>query len=239
MRPLTLVLAGLASTMPLMAQETDKAASSFPGLKTLNVDGNDSPHATKISYDPALAEVINKPLNAAGAANNAEPEVTRLLVAKLDREGQAKYTIDFDPGPSADPSFIISNEKSGERIGSIGADALTVPGNGFIYSTGRTNNLHVERQKFAIRDGKLEEIKQPFSYVGLHTKSNVPLTLTAGKGTGEVIAKLDKDSQLTVVLRDGEHLLIKTPFGLVGWWKMKTDVMAENAEIEGIYYAGD
>lgn len=239
MRPLTLVLAGLASTLPLTAQETDKAASSFPGLKTLNVDGSDSPHATKISYDPALAEVINKPLNAAGAANNAEPEVTRLLVARLDREGEAKYTIDFDPGPSADPTFTISSEKSGERIGSIGADALTVPGNGFIYSTGRTNNLHQERQKFSIRDGKLVEIEQPFSYVGLDTKANVPLTLTAGKSTGEVIAKINKGGEVTVVLRDGDHLLVKTPFGLLGWWKMNTEVMADNAEIEGIYYAGD
>lgn len=239
MRPLTLVLAGLASVLPLTAQETDKTASSFPGLKTLNVDGSDSPQATKISYDPALAEVINKPLNAAGAANNAEPEVTRLLVARLDREGQAKYTIDFDPGPSADPTFIISNEKSGERIGSIGADALTVPGNGFIYSSGRSNNLHVERQKFAIREGKLVEVEQPFSYVGLDTKANVPLTLTAGKGTGEVIAKVNKGGEVNVVLRDGEYLLIKTPFGLIGWWKMNTEVMADNAEIEGIYYAGD
>jgi hypothetical protein len=83
------------------------------------------------------------------------------------------------------------------------------------------------------------EIEQPFSYVGLDTKANVPLTLTAGKSTGEVIAKVSKGGEVTVVLRDGDHLLIKTPFGLIGWWKMNTEVMADNAEIEGIYYAGD
>ena len=237
MRPLTLVLAGLASTMPLVAEEPNKTNASFPGLKTLKVDGSDSPQATKVSYDPALAEVVNKPLNPAAA--NGEPEVTRILVARLDREGQAKYTIDFDPGPSADPTFIITHEKTGERIGAIGADSLTLPGNGFIYSSGRSNNLHVERQKFAIRENKLVEVKQPFSYVGLDSKANVPLTLTAGKSTGEVIANVPKGGEVSVVLRDGEYLLVKTPFGLIGWWKMNTEVMAANAEIEGIYYAGD
>jgi hypothetical protein len=237
MRSLTLVLAGLASSLPLTAEETD--ASSFPGLKVINVAGSDSPQGTRISYDPALAQVINKPLKAS-AADSGEPEITRLLAAtRVDREGQAKYTIDFDPGPSADPTFIISDEKSGERVGSIGADSLTVPGNGFIYALGRSNNLHLERQKFAIREGKLVEIQQPFSYVGLDSKANVPLTLTANKGTGDVIAKIPKGDALQVVLRDGEYLLIKTQFGLIGWWKMKTDVTPDTTEIEGIYYAGD
>ena len=70
-------------------------------------------------------------------------------------------------------------------------------------------------------------------------KAKASLKLSATKDGGEIIANIPARDALQAVLRDGEHLLIKTNFGLVGWWKMKTDVMPDNAEIEGIYYAGD
>lgn len=233
----TLIILGLAVALAsAQAQENDKnQPAPFPGLKSLAVSGGESPSSQRISYDAALSEVIDKPL----PMEEGEPEVRRMLVTQLDRENKIRHFIDFDPGPSADPSFVITDEKTGQLIGTIGADSLSLPGNGFIYATGRSNNLHLERQKFAIRDGKLVEIKQPFSYVGLESKAKVPLKLLANKDSGEVIANIPKGDSLEVVLRDGEHLLVKTRFGLVGWWKMKTDVMPDNAEIEGIYYAGD
>jgi hypothetical protein len=75
--------------------------------------------------------------------------------------------------------------------------------------------------------------------VGLKSKAKVPLKLLARKDEGDVIANIPAGESLEVVVRDGEHLLIKTNFGLVGWWKTNPSAMADNAEIEGIYYAGD
>lgn len=239
LRPLGLaaLLASLGSVSAASAAEKKAKGMPvpFPGVTTLVINGGEATVPEQISYDPSLAKLINKPL----AAEQGDPEVTRLLSTRLKKDSETRYLIDFDPGPSADPAFVITDEKTQRRIGSMGADALVIPGNGFIYAAGRSNNMHLERQKFEIRDGELVEIKQPFSYVGLDSKALVPLTLTAGKDAGEVIANIPKGDALQVVLRDGEHLLIKTQFGLVGWWKMKTDVMQGNAEIEGIYYAGD
>lgn len=238
MRLLPLVAVGLSLSLASAHAEekSKKAAAAFPGLKTLAITGGDSATPEQLSYDAELSKVINKPV---GPKDETAPEVKRLISTRLNRDSEARHFIDFDPGPSADPSFVITDEKSGQQVGSIGADSLVVPGNGFIYALGRSNNLHLVRQKFAVRDGKLVEIEQPFLYVGLESKAKVPLTLTAKKGEGEVIANIPKGDALEVVLSDKEYLLIKTQFGLVGWFKMKTDVMPDNAEIEGIYYAGD
>lgn len=236
MRPLLPVTVAL-SLSAFVAHAEEKAKGRpipFPGLATFVISGGDAPLPEQISYDASLSKVINKPLDAEG-----KEDITRVLSTRLNRENDARCFVDFDPGPSADPQFLLTDEKTGTEVGRIGADALILPGNGFIYSIARTNNMHEERQKFAVRDGKLVEVKQPFSYVGLESKAKVPLTLTAAKGSGETVASIPKGDALQVVLRDDEYLLVKTQFGLVGWWKMKTDVLAGNEEIEGIYFAGD
>jgi hypothetical protein len=228
-------LAILALSLTLISARAEQPDSSFPGLKTIPIPEDLSPYPGKLSYDAGLAEVINKPLKPEEGA----PEGQRLVATKINREEQTRYFIDFDSGPSADPAFVITEEKTGKLIGSIGGESIVIPGNGFLYISGRANRLHQEQGKFAIRDGKLVEIEQPFSYVGLKSKAKVPLKLLAKKDGGEVIANIPAGDALEVVLRDGEHLLIKTNFGLLGWWKANTSVMHDNAEIEDLYYAGD
>lgn len=225
-----------AALVSVHAEEkpTDPAAA-FPGLKTLAIPEKDTPFPGQVAYDAALSELIDKPL----PLEEGAPEVRRMISTRLNREAETRYFIDFDPGPSADPGFVITEQKSGKLVGSIGAESIVIPGNGFIYAAGRANRMHLEHLKFAIRDGKLVEVEQPFSYVGLKSKAKVDLKLLAKKDGGEVIASIPAGDALEVVLRDGEHLLVKTRFGLLGWWKMKTSVMADDAEIEGIYYAGD
>lgn len=239
MRSHILAILGLSLVFTPVQAEEKARPSPFPGLAVLPVSGGESPSSQQVSYDAALSKLINKPLAEKGANDGGTPEIMRLLSTRLDREGEGRCFIDFDPGPSADPSFIISDEKTGKQLGEISADSLALPGNGFIYAAGRSNNMHEVRQKFAVRDGKLVEVKQPFSYVGLDSKAKVPLALLAKQGSGEVVANIPAGDALQVVLSEGEYLLIKTQFGLVGWWKMKTNVMPDNAEIEGIYYAGD
>ena len=228
-------LAILALSLTLISARAEEAASSFPGLKSLPVPEDLTPYPGKLSYDPALTKVLDEKMKVEEGA----PEAQRLVSTRIDREKETRYFIDFDSGPSADPAFVVTDEKSGSVLGSIGGESLIIPGNGFLYVSGRANNLHQAQAKYAIRDGKLVEIEQPFSYVGLKSKAKVPLKLLAKKDGGEVIANVPEGESLEVVLRDGEHLLIKTNFGLLGWWKANTNVMADNAEIEGIYFAGD
>ncbi|MCW1887139.1 hypothetical protein OKA04_20540 [Luteolibacter flavescens] len=229
------ILAVSLSLLALVSARAEESAASFPGLKSVAVPEDLSPFPGKLSYDPAVTQVLDKEL----AVEEGEPDARRLVSTKINREEGTTYFIDFDSGPSADPAFVITDEKSGKVLGSIGGESLIVPGNGFLYVSGRANRLHQEQAKYAIRGGKLVEIEQPFSYVGMKTKAKVALKLLAKKDGGETIANVPAGESLEVVLRDGEHLLIKTNFGLLGWWKANTNVMADNAEIEGIYFAGD
>jgi hypothetical protein len=228
-------LALLALLLTLISTRAEEAPSSFPGLKSLAVPEDLTPFPGKLSYDPALTKVLDEKM----AVEDGAPDAQRLVSTRIDRENETRYFIDFDSGPSADPSFVITEEKTGVVLGSIGGESIIIPGNGFIYVSGRANRLHQEQAKYTIRDGKLVEIVQPFAYVGLKSKAKVPLKLLAKKDEGEVIANVPAGDAVEVVLRDGEHLLIKTNFGLLGWWKANANVMADNAEIEGIYYAGD
>lgn len=235
MRSPILSILGLALALSSAQAEEKCPPIPFPGLATLKVSGGHGPFAQEVAYHAALAKPINKRI----LEEEGAPEVTRLISTKLDREAKANYFIDFDPGPSADPSYIVKDEESGEPVGMIPADLIAIPGNGFIYARCRSNVMHTEQRKYAMREGKLVEIEQPFSYVGLESKAKVALTLMSKKDGGEEIARIPAGDSLQVVIRDGGHLLIKTQFGLVGWWKMNTSVMPDNAEIEGIYYAGD
>lgn len=202
----------------------------FPGLKTLAA--NDADTIGILHYESSLANVIRKVID-------DEHDIVRLVSTPLAKAAKTRYFIDFDPGPSVDPVFVFTEESTNQIVARISADSLFVPGNGFIYASGRSNNMHLERRKYEIKSGELVEVRQPFAYVGLDTKANVPLKLTTEKNGGEVIANIPKDGSLQVVIREGEYLLIRTTFGLVGWWKMETNVLKGNEEIEGIYYAGD
>ena len=236
MYPRRLAIFAVSFTLlTLISARAEEAPSSFPGLKSLAVPEDLTPFPGKLSYDPALTKVLDEKM----AVEEGAPDARRLVSTRIDRENETRYFIDFDSGPSADPSFVITDEKTGAVLGSIGGESLIIPGNGFIYVSGRANRLHQEQAKYTIRDGKLVEIEQPFSYVGLKSKAKVPLKLLAKKDGGDVIANIPVGDAVEVILRDGEHLLIRTNFGLLGWWKMNTNVMADNAEIEGIYYAGD
>jgi len=236
MHPRRLAIFAVSFTLlTLISARAEEAPSSFPGLKSLAVPEDLTPFPGKLSYDPALTKVLDEKM----AVEEGAPDAWRLVSTRIDRENETRYFIDFDSGPSADPSFVVTDEKTGVVLGRIGGESLIIPGNGFIYVSGRANRLHQEQAKYTIRDGKLVEIEQPFSYVGLKSKAKVPLKLLSKKDGGDVIANVPAGDAVEVVLRDGEQLLIKTNFGLLGWWKMNTNVMAGNAEIEGIYFAGD
>ncbi|MDQ5910485.1 MAG: hypothetical protein QG599_2581 [Pseudomonadota bacterium] len=163
--------------------------------------------------------------------------MTRVLVTRITRTSKMRHFVYFDPGASNDPVFILAEEATKKPIGYIEADHLLIPGNGFIYAIGRTNKNHVERRKYEIRDSKLEEVKQPFLFVGLESRANVPIVLTLEKNGSESVASIPKGERLLVVLSDGDHFLIKTNFGLLGWFKISG--YREIPEIEGIYFDGD
>ncbi|QDL54765.1 hypothetical protein [Rhodoferax aquaticus] len=163
--------------------------------------------------------------------------MTTVLSTRIDRTSSLRYFIHFDPGASDDPAWVVADESTGKWLGVIDTDYLLIPGNGFLYAIGRTNKIHTERRKYAVREGKVVEVTQPYLYVGLDTHTKIPIALLSGKDTGEVIAQIPKGEKIHVLLSEGDYLLVKSNFGLVGWFK--TSASRESPDFDGIYFDGD
>lgn len=216
--------------------------SPFPGLKTYTITQS-SPESysppQQISYDPAISKMLNTRLDVEfNSQGIGGIEMTRVLLTKIDRTKTNRYYIDFDPGASNDPVFAIFPEGGKSVIGTIDADHLVLPGNGFIYSLARTDKHFLERRKFFIQDNKVIESKQPYLYVGLDTRANTDFALHASVSGGAVIASIRKGDKIFVVLNEGDNYLVRSTFGLLGWVTILPDNQ-ESSVIEGIYYAGD
>ena len=231
------------STPIVLLAALASAPLPFPGLKTYSIPQS---AGQQVSYDATLTQLLGSaPVqpgdNLQGVEGIDDPKDTvRVLITRLDRTSPLQYLVYFNPGPSEDPVFVIADEKTKKILGSLETDQLVFPGNGFVYTMGRTDKIHTEHRKFSIRDGKLTEVKQPFLFVGLESHATTILALTAKKGGGELIATLPKGDPVYVVLSDGEDLLIKSAFGLLGWFRMTKDhETPDTTPIEGIYFAGD
>jgi hypothetical protein len=211
------------------------AAEPFPGLQKIEYKDY---FPVKIFYDRQITQVVDKPLNA-GPEHEGEPLVTRALKTKIDRAKGEEVYIDFDPGPSVDPSIVVTRVGAKEPAGYIAGLNFYIPGTGAIYASGHTNTEFDTRRKYVLQGGELVEVKQPFYWVGLESKAKKDLVLYSGKDQKEAVARVPKGSALTVVLNEGEDwYLLKTSFGLLGWAKIEGGSQ-EADTIEGLYFAGD
>jgi hypothetical protein len=208
-------------------------AQSFSNLKTYNKYG-------KLRYDHTISEIIDK------KEESAYEDIYVLLKTKIDRHTKAVYLIKFDYGPSEDPSFtifLIDDTGSEQLIGNIPAEELVIPGNGYVYSAGKANQLYDKRQKFRVNEKGISEIKQAAYYIGLKTQTNKPITLWADKNKSERTAVLPANYDIEVLIEQENWFLIRTAFGLSGWLDGKEintyDMSGENLTIKGLFYMGD
>ncbi|MFO7862583.1 MAG: hypothetical protein R6U85_01150 [Salinivirgaceae bacterium] len=159
-----------------------------------------------------------------------------------------EYLVVYSPGPSADPTFIFydaSDVGHGKALFTIGCTTLYIPENGNIYTTGHTNNMFNMRRKFRVNLREFTEEIQPFYYVGLTTKTLRAMKLYDKPEGGNVIAQIPTDYAIEVLVAEFSegsfirNYLIKTQFGLTGWVRLRENQIYGNADIEGLFYAGD
>lgn len=178
--------------------------------------------------------------------------------ASLEYKGPP-YCVVFDPGPSEDPTFLVFRREScrkspeeSEALLSVGATALIIPGNGFLYTSGHTDNYFDIRRKFEVKGRSIREVVQPFYFVGGKRRVQRPATLDAKKpvepvvlrsekkDTAAVVATLPEGSECEVLLSDGPlsgWFLVRTAFGLVGWYHAKSQTLEPDPL--GIFFNGD
>lgn len=100
--------------------------------------------------------------------------------------------------------------------------AFLINGKGAIYQYATPPALLCfgkETKKFELKNGKLEEVKQPYAYwenTETTTLENVTLYFSSSS-TSTSVAFLAKGTEVTVLSAKDSWLLIKTPLGLTGW----------------------
>lgn len=84
------------------------------------------------------------------------------------------------------------------------------------------------------------EVSQPLYYVGQKTKTLKSITLSQTFKQLKPVAHLPANSSVEIIAaeaKDSAHyFLIKTAFGLLGWWKLDS---VYSQSIENLYFAGD
>lgn len=225
-----LLMAGLAHANDL--------PQSFAGLETLELDFTQA-GTIRIAYNPRISTVLNKERT----GEDLGIKIIDAITTRINAADKTSYAIEYDEGMSVDPGFTIykvGNEPI--EIGSFSATEIIIPGNGNIYLSGHTNNMFNTRRKFKLVGNKFIESKQPFYYVGLETQTNEAITLYASQEMKTSVAKLGKDSKITVLLNEGKNYLIKTSFGLVGWYRLEKEFpvgLHHKSALHGIYFNGD
>lgn len=198
-----------------------------------------------VKYNSDLSEVYNQESDDLSASDPLYRKFfgTKLFKTKIDRSSSDEYYVCFSSGPSGDPHLQFY------KVGAVGEYSdfevnglqFYIPGNGFIYVSGHTNNAFNMRRKFRVENNELKEEEQPFYYVGLKTKTRKSIKLYDSRELSNPIATLPPSYDVEVLInpKDTRLFLIKTQFGLTGWFEAKHLFPRGQCAIEGLYFAGD
>ncbi len=211
---------------------------AFSNLKLLHVENV----GVMLYYDPKKSELLNVKLPDADVYEQSGISISRPLRTQLLGAGKGYFTIDCDSGPVDWNSGCTFFQEVGDQlkeITRIPGLQFAFPGNGNIYVEGHNNNMFSAKDKYEWRDGTFVVVRQPFKYVGLTTTTSATINIFSAQDYRQVVASLPKDSTITVLLNEGEHYLVKTPFGLLGWVRIPDGVSSEDSPITGIYFSGN
>lgn len=210
---------------------------AFPALTMLHAKNED----VALYYDPAKSEVLTAKHPDATNYEENGVYISRALRTQLLGKGKGYFVIDCDSGGSWDPGIAILQEKDGllKPLLHIQGLRFALPGNGAIYVDGHNDTMFNIRKKYEWHDSTFSEVPQPFRYVGLDTTTQSDMEVFSSREYTRSIAALPKGSPVSVLLNEGEDYLVKTPFGLLGWIKIREGIQREESPILGIYFEGD
>ena len=125
-----------------------------------------------IHFDKSISTVIDTLYGHPASIKDGLPPHQRLITTMIDRNADTEYYIDFSPGMSADPGFVIfriDGSTSKKLTPWVAGTQLIIPGDGFLYASGHTNTTFVQRKKYRIEGDTVTEVKLP-AYKAGHLK---------------------------------------------------------------------
>ena len=173
-------------------------------------------------------------------------EVYPIAHVTIYKGQKVDFVLWYTDGPSGDPAFefyeLLDNGES-EYLFTLAGTQIFIPGNGNLYVTGHTNNMFDKRKKFVFNGETVEEVVQPYYSVSMQTKTLKNIQLYSDCDCTQKLAVVAANSDIEIVAAEytdgtSRKYLIRTPFGLMGWWELDREYPASE-EIEGLFYAGD
>jgi len=232
---IALLISTVVSATPSYSNEI---SDSFSDLRMISLDNTDV-GPIRLYFKNDLSTVLNEKEKDEGS----HILTIRAINTKLINSSKDIYLIKYDEGPSVDPTFEVFSRSENRPLLTVNATTLIVPGNGYIYSAGHTNNMFDQRRKYKITKDGFREVRQPYYYVGKETVANKNINLFSSRnGKGELVATVPKGGKIVVLINIDNDYLVKTPFGLVGWLNLKEEEIGNRSEegiLSGIYYNGD
>ena len=200
----------------------EKESDVYAYAKTFSLDGIEY-----IKFDEEYIEAIN-------------PQKIAFVQLKPDQKEQ--ILLSFTHGLSEDLFFIfdfIENDSITKTL-ELPGQQIYIPGNGNIYTSGIANNTFNKRKKYKFVNGEFVEVEQPLYYVGKTTTTKALIKIYSDKDQKNLVATLPKDSKIEILASeftsDNKYYLIKTSFGLVGWWELDNWY---SEKINDFFYHGD
>ncbi len=149
----------------------------------------------------------------------------------------------FSEGSSDDPQIVVvlNDEVVLESFGNIfHIKGLT------LYVEGNANSYFDIKRKYVFENKEFKEIKQPYYYIGIKGKLNYPISLYKSENFLQKIADLPKGYEIEIILgktegkyNELESILIKSEFGLLGWYNFKNNLSNDESIIDEFYFNGD
>jgi hypothetical protein len=171
-------------------------------------------------------------------ANSAYP-----FDIRLSSSAHNLYAIICDSGPSADPECSLYSgalSKDTQPKLKILGIAFVIPGDGCLYVAGHADTMYDTRRKFCENDGKLQEVRQPFLYVGMKSEALHDIDMYSNRALKQKSGVIREGAFVEVLVDDHDVYLVRDEFGITGWLKTKEFGQCPGGnEIVGLCFAGD
>ncbi len=212
---------------------------SFPDLEYIDIKS--SYLGGKFGLKKALKfQLINKDCTDSMDCHKYDDPTT--LIGFWELKDKTKIEFHYTESPSDDPTFIAvyNNKTILEEAGTT----LHFKGK-TLYIEGNANSYFDKKRKFQFVNNEYSEVPQPFYYIDLKGALNFPIQIYQTDKFLKKVAYLPEGYEIEVLmgqtggeLNELEKVLIKTEFGLIGWFNFK-EVAFEKPMIEGLWYNGD
>jgi hypothetical protein len=231
------------------------AEKSFSQFTWINTGSHDISFNAKFGYELNSFTVVNKRCDELPETDPCYEAYNSLETVLLGRYKDASMSesvnILYSPGPSIDPTFKITDKDNHKVIWEYVAEELCIASSGIIYTAGSINKMFQERTKWRLFGGRVQEVQQPYLYVGLKGKLLCDVKLYSEKTGGQVVATLPKGYEIEILLADMEGIqsergisspknyLARSAFGLIGWLRLTEAQMYGTPVLPGLLFHGD